>query len=98
MASPRFAGLALSLSILLACSDGSGPQMTPAPVTAIAVSPHMRALAAGDTLTFAATPVDASGKLVSNVIITWSSSDTMIAVMTGARVTARRTGSVTITA
>ncbi|MFI5231028.1 MAG: Ig-like domain-containing protein [Gemmatimonadales bacterium] len=68
-------------------------------VASISLSPTNVSLLVGDTLTIAASESDAHGIVLTGVTPTWTSGDTTIAVVsTSGLVTARKVGSVSITA
>lgn len=96
---------ALTLAVLLplACDGGAGSPTNPNPddssVASVTVSPASVALTVGDTTTVSASARTATGAAVTGRPVTWASSDTSIATVTGAGlVTARDVGSVQITA
>jgi alpha-tubulin suppressor-like RCC1 family protein/uncharacterized protein YjdB len=69
------------------------------PAASVFVSPTTTSLLVGDTLTFKASETDASGIILTGLSVTWSSADTTIAVVNSAGlVTARKVGTVNITA
>ena len=69
------------------------------PVASVTVSPASVSLQTGQTAQLTATPKDANGTPLSGRVVTWSSSDTTIAKVSGSGlVTARLGGSATITA
>jgi len=71
----------------------------PAPVASVSVSPATASVPVGQTVQLTATPQDASGNPLSGRVITWSSSSTTVATVSGSGlVTARAAGSATITA
>lgn len=68
-------------------------------VASISLSPTNVSLLVGDTITIAASESDASGIVLTGVTPTWTSSDTTVAVVNSfGLVTARKVGSVSITA
>lgn len=74
---PRSHSVALAATLLLAaCGDGStGPQ----PVASVDVSPPSVTLAAGQVVSLAATPRDASGNALPDRELTWSADDPTVA-------------------
>src|SRR5437660_470951 len=80
-------------------SDTATVAVTLSPVSAVSVSPPSATVSVGQTAQLTATPKDASGTPLSGRAVTWSSSDTTIARVSGSGlVTAIATGSATITA
>ena len=68
-------------------------------VTSISLSPTNASLLVGDTLTISASESDLNGLVLTGVTPTWTSSDTTVAVVNSiGLVTARKIGTVTITA
>ena len=68
-------------------------------VVSVDVTPSPVSIAVGDTTTLSATPRDAKGNPLTNRPVTWTISDTTIArVSSGGVVTARATGTATISA
>src|SRR5207302_119598 len=79
-------------------SDTATVAVTLPPVSAVSVSPPSATVSVGQTAQLTATPKDASGTPLSGRAVTWSSSDTTIARVSGSGlVTAIATGSATIT-
>jgi len=77
-----------------ACKDTTAPS-----VSTVAISPRVASLAVGDSVALTATVRDASGRAITGVAVSWSSSDTTVAsVSTAGMVHARASGSVTIRA
>jgi len=69
------------------------------PVASVAVSPTSGSVPAGQTLQLAATPKDAGGNPLSGRVVTWASSNTAVATVSGSGlVTGVAAGSATITA
>jgi len=69
------------------------------PVAAVTVSPSSASVPVGQTVQLTATPRDANGNALSGRVVTWSSSNTAVATVSGSGlVTGRAAGSVTITA
>ena len=69
------------------------------PVASVTVSPASASLQAGQTTQLTATPKDANGNPLSGRVVTWSSSNTTVATVSGTGlVTAKAAGSATITA
>jgi len=97
-----FAALTLATA---ACSDDSTavtqPELSARRVvgaTSVSVTPSDTSVAAGQSVQLVATGTDRKGSAVPSTRISWSSSDTTIAVVSGGLVTGRAAGSVTITA
>lgn len=90
---------ALALTLLAAAGSCGGDGPT-APVVAsrVVVSPASATVIAGKTASFAAQALDASGAVMTGQAITWSSSDTSVAVVSAGMVTARRPGTANIIA
>ncbi len=79
--------------------DSAALTVVPVPVATVAVAPPTTTLLLGTTLQLAATPRDSAGDSLSGRAVSWASSDTAIApVDARGVVTARATGSATITA
>ena len=74
---------------------GGGGAVT---VASVAVSPTTASVAAGATTTLTATVKDAAGNALSGQTVTWTSSDTGVATVSGGVVTGKAGGSATITA
>jgi uncharacterized protein YjdB len=96
----RSAGVAASLSVVAflgSCGgDSSGP--TP-PVASVEVTPPTSSKEVGETVQLSATVKDASGNILSGQSVTWSSSATAVASVSGAGlVTANALGTATISA
>ena len=96
-------GVAAGSATITALSEGqSGTAVvavTNAPVASVTVTPSSATVSVGQTAQLTATPRDASGTPLSGRALTWSSSDTTIARVSGSGVvTAVATGSATITA
>ena len=71
----------------------------PVPVASVTVTPSSASGQVGQTVQLTATPKDASGNPLSGRAVTWSSSDTAIATVSGTGfVTAKAAGTATITA
>jgi uncharacterized protein YjdB len=84
--------------LLSGCDEVSGPEAT-TPVSRVEVSAPATSISVGGTLQLAAAPRAASGEVLNGRAITWSSSDTAIAVVSQAGlVTAHVVGTVTIRA
>lgn len=72
---------------------------TPIPVATVTVSPDTATVTVGQTRQYTATTKDASGSVLTGRVITWTSSDTAVATVSGTGLaTARRAGSATLTA
>lgn len=70
-----------------------------ADVATVTVAPASRTLTAGDTATLTATAKNAAGVEQPGAVFAWTSSDTMVALVSGSgRVTARRAGTASIRA
>jgi len=68
-------------------------------VASIAIAPKAASVSAiGDSRTFTATVLDATGAAIQSPTITWTSSDPAIATVSGGVAVAKRAGSATITA
>ena len=96
-------GVAAGSATITALSEGqSGTAVvavTNAPVASVIVTPLSATVSVGQTAQLTATLKDASGNVLSGRAVTWSSSDTTIARVSGSGVvTAVATGSATITA
>ncbi len=89
--------LAIALLATAGSCGGDGPT---APVVAsrVVVTPASATIIAGKNASFTAQALDASGAVMAGSAITWSSSDTSIAVVTGGTVTARKPGAANIIA
>ena len=80
-------------------SNGATVNVVAAPVASITLSPAAPTIVVGQTVTLTPTLKDATGVVLTNRVVTWSSSNTSIAtVSTGGVVTAVATGTATITA
>ena len=96
-------GVAAGSATITALSEGQSGRavvaVTNAPVASVTVTPSSATVSVGQTAPLTATPKDASGTPLSGRAVTWSSSDTAIARVSGSGlVTAVATGSATITA
>ncbi|MBI4500747.1 MAG: Ig-like domain-containing protein [Gemmatimonadetes bacterium] len=103
----RFRGLSLLLiAAAFACNSeqsltdpGNPPTNESTAIASVAVTPGSGTLAVGQTSQYAVIATDSSGKTVSAGKVTWSSSnESVITVNASGVVTARATGSATITA
>src|SRR5437667_8259930 len=91
---------------IAATSEGRGGTATvavtalaPAPVATVAVSPATVSVRVGATVQLTATPKDAGGNPLSGRVVTWASSNTAVATVSGTGlVTGLAAGAVTITA
>src|SRR5207244_1302115 len=71
----------------------------PVPVSSVTVSPASASVSAGQTVQLTATPKDANGNPLAGRVITWASSNTSVATVTGTGlVSGGAAGSATITA
>jgi len=69
------------------------------PVATVTVSPSSASVSVGQTVQLTATPRDANGNALSGRVVTWASSNTSVATVSGAGlVTGRAAGSATIAA
>jgi uncharacterized protein YjdB len=99
----RVCGIALGRAELIAASGGASAavtvRVTPVAVAAVRLTPATAQLAVGEELRFAAEAVSERGKPVSNVTMSWTSSDPAVANVTaGGLLIARRPGTVKIAA
>ena len=95
--------LAPGSSTMTATSEGKSGTASVAvssvPVASVTVAPATASPPVGQTVQLTATPQDASGNPLSGRVITWSSTSTTVATVSGSGlVTARAAGSATITA
>lgn len=79
----------------IACSDAA---VNPVTVASIDISPATATARAGATIVLSAQPKDANGSTVSTGIITWSSSDPAVAIVSAAGVVTTRVAGKTIIA
>jgi plastocyanin len=87
--------LLIAAIILAACSDASGPEG----VRSVSVSAAFTTVQAGQPVQLTATATDASGSVVQNASLTWSSSAPAVATVNGTGLVSTLTGGqVTITA
>jgi len=96
-------GVTAGSATITATSEGksgtAAVTVTNAPVASVTVTPSSATVSVGQTAQLTATLKDASGNVLSGRAVTWSSSDTTIARVSGSGVvTAVATGSATITA
>jgi len=93
-------GSAYAIATTTATKQDSGAlTVVPVPVATVAVTPPTATLLVGTTLQLTATPHDSAGDPLSGRAASWASSDTTVAqVDARGVVTARATGSATITA
>ena len=96
-------GVAAGPATITAASEGksgtSGVTVTVVPVASVAVSPASASLTVGGTVQLTATPRDGGGNPLSGRAVTWSSSNTAAATVSGVGlVTGIAAGSTTITA
>jgi hypothetical protein len=92
----RIAGpVLLALAGALACNDA----FSPLDVATVTVTPAVDTLGAGQSVLFRATLQRANGDTIRTLPVTWSTSDTTVAVVdTTGRVTGRTPGQATVTA
>ena len=94
--------VALGSATITATSEGkSGTTLViiiPVPVGSVTVSPATASTHIGSTTTLAATVKDQNGTVVTNRVVTWSSSNPAIATVAGGVVTGVKAGTATITA
>lgn len=55
--------------------------VTPVPVASVTVAPSTKSLTVGDTLTFVATTKDAHGNVLTGRVVTWSSDNNAVAIV-----------------
>src|SRR5207247_2616980 len=96
-------GVAVGAATLAATSEGkSGTAailVTNVPVASVAVSPASASVQVGQTVQLAATPRDANGNPLSGRAVSWASSNTAVATVSGSGLaTGGTAGSATITA
>ena len=96
-------GAGTGSATITATSEGqsgtSSLTVSTVPVASVTVSPTSPSLQTGQTGQLTATPRDANGNPLSGRVVTWSSSDTTIAKVSGSGlVTARAGGTATVTA
>lgn len=88
--SGRVTAVAPGAAIVTATSEGrsgsANVSVVPMPVGSVAVSPASSTVMTGETTTFSATVRDTSGAIVTDRVVTWSSSDETIATVTSAGV------------
>ncbi|HKG93150.1 MAG TPA: Ig-like domain-containing protein [Gemmatimonadaceae bacterium] len=78
---------------------GGGGTTTPAPVATVTVTPNPTSVQAGSTVQLSAATRDASGNTLTGRVVTWSSSNSAVATVSGGGlVTGVAAGSATITA
>src|SRR5881628_1647026 len=102
-ASGLVTGKAAGTATITATSEGkSGPStitVTPVPVASVTVSPSTASVQVGQTVQLTATPKDASGNPLSGRPVSWGSSNTAVATVSGSGVvTGVTAGAATITA
>jgi uncharacterized protein YjdB len=95
-------GVAAGSAIITATSEGksgtSTVNVTPIPVGSVTVSPASAGIRVSATTTFAATVKDQNGTVVTNRVVTWTSSNTSVATVANGVVTGVAPGTATITA
>src|SRR5262245_2945317 len=102
----RIAAAAATLTLLLAACGGDpptkpdtntqNPPPPPAPVASIELTPNTAEVGIARTKPFTATPRDAAGNALSGRVLTWASSDTLVAKVANGMVTGVAIGNVTI--
>ncbi|HEX9884929.1 MAG TPA: Ig-like domain-containing protein [Longimicrobiales bacterium] len=95
----RLVSLLSLLAFLTTCGgDGGGPT-GPAPVASVSVSPPSETILVGGTAQFSATLKDAEGNTLTDRAVTWSTSPTSVATVSGSGlVTGVSAGPATVTA
>lgn len=103
--SGRVQGLATGTVTITATAEGRSGTATitvtqPAPVvTSVDLNPSTADLVVGDQVSLTATPRDAQGNAIAGLTVSWASSDSAVATVSGAGlVTAQSPGNATITA
>ena len=96
-------GLAPGSAVIFATSEGQSDQaavtVTPVPVGSVTVAPTSSTVTVGATTQLSATVRDADGATVTDRVVTWTTSDPLIALVSGTGlVTGVNPGSATITA
>jgi uncharacterized protein YjdB len=96
-------GRAAGSATITATSEGKGGSatitVTAVPVASVTVSPASASIVVGGTQQLSAVTKDSAGNTLTGRVVTWSSSDTVVAtVSSSGLVTARGAGSATITA
>lgn len=92
-------GTAVITAVIDGVTGNASVSVRLVPVSKVAVSPSSVSVDAGKSKTLAATLTDASGNVLTNRVVTWSSSNTQIAIVTQSGVvTGVRSGTVVITA
>ena len=80
-------------------SGSAAITVTPIPVASVAVSPATASIAAGQTVQLTATPKDSAGGALTGRSVSWTSSNTLVAIVNGSGlVTGVVVGTATITA
>jgi len=105
-ASGLITGVTAGAVTITATSEGQSGTATvtvvasvPVPVASVTVSPALASIATGATVQLAATTRDAGGNVLTGRVISWGSSNTTVATVSGSGlVTGVRAGAVTITA
>jgi alpha-tubulin suppressor-like RCC1 family protein len=86
-------------ALLLMLLPGCGGDATTGPssaVASVAISPAVASVAAGDSVPLSAVALNAEGRALEGVAITWRSSDTTVATVTAGMVRGRRAGTASI--
>ncbi len=95
-------GVALGSATITATSEGKSGNtvatVIPVPVGTVFVSPATASTHVGSTTTLAATVKDQNGTVVTNRVVTWTSSNAAVATVAGGVVTGVKVGTATITA
>jgi phosphatidylinositol-3-phosphatase len=100
-ANQRVAAATVALVAALAgsCTTAETPRVPHGAVASVTISPPSASVQVGQTVQLTATAKDSSGAQLADALVTWSSSDTTVArVSGGGLVTGRAAGSATITA
>jgi uncharacterized protein YjdB len=96
-------GVSTGSATITATSEGksgtAAVTVTPAPVASVSVSPSATSVTVGQAVQLTATPRDANGTALTGRVITWGSSNTAVATLSGSGlVSGVAVGSATITA
>ena len=101
LASAAMVAALLMLAALLACGGSSSSSSTSSTTTlqTITVTPSSVSVGINQSTNFIATATDSSGNAVSNLVYTWNSSDSTVAIVTNSGLaTGLKAGTVQITA